>query len=327
MIENLIHAQFSAPLSALLLGLLQGLLLLFLAPLYSGFSRLLRAKMHSRHGPPLLQNYYDLFKLINRQEVISSQAGWIFRLTPYLSLAITLLVAMLLPLVTTFSPFGLVGDLILVIYLFALLRFFFSLAGLDTGSTFGGIGARRELLISALIEPVMLLVLFVIALLARSTNLGVISTQIATGQTPFYTSVWLGMLAFALAVFVEMGRLPFDLAEAEQELQEGPLTEYSGRSLALMKWGLYLKNLVLVALFIGVFLPFGSLPISDPTLADLPWLLLALVIFLLKAFVAYFIIGVLENAMARVRFLKASSVTWAALSAALLAFVFYLANV
>jgi hydrogenase-4 component C len=214
-----------------------------------------------------------------------------------------------------------------VVYLYALSRFFFSLSGLDTGSSFGAIGARRELLVSALVEPVMLLVLFVMALLAGSTNLGTISTKVATGVIPFYTSVWLGMLAFAFAAFVEMGKLPFDLAEAEQELQEGPLTEYSGRSLALMKWGMYMKQLVLVALFLGVFLPFGSVALPASGMPLLVSILVAVIVFFLKVLAFYFIVAVLENVMARVRFLKASAVTWTALGAAIMSFVFYLANV
>ena len=308
--------------SMIVLGLLQALVVLLVAPLFSGFSRVMRAKMHSRRGPSLLQNYRDLVKLMKRQEVVSEQASWVFRATPYISMAAMLLVAMIIPIFTIQSPFGWVGDLILVIYLFALSRFFFSLAGLDTGSTFGGIGARREMLISVLIEPVILLVLFVVALLAGSTNLGVISAKIATGQIPYYTSVWLGMLAFAFASFVEMGKLPFDLAEAEQELQEGPLTEYSGRSLAIMKWGIYMKQVVLVSLFIAVFLPFGTMITASVLSAAI-----AVIAFFVKAFIFYAVVALLENAMARVRFLKASAVTWAALGAALLSFVFYLANV
>jgi hydrogenase-4 component C len=308
--------------SLIIIGLLQALLILLLAPLFSGFSRVLRAKMHSRHGPTIYQNYRDLAKLMKRQEVVSEQAGWVFRLTPYVTMVCMLLVALIVPILTAQSPFNWVGDLILVIYLFALSRFFFSLAGLETGSTFGGIGARREQLLSVLIEPVMLLVLFVMALLAGSTNLGTISSKIASGEVPYYTSVWLGMLAFAFASFVEMGKLPFDLGEAEQELQEGPLTEFSGRSLALLKWGIYMKQMVLVALFLAVFLPFGS-----TTELTIPGILLGLVAFLLKVVLFYFIVGILENAMARVRFMKASAVTWAALGAAILSFVFYLANV
>lgn len=308
-------------------GLLQALVILAVAPFFSGFSRVMRAKMHNRRGPSIFQNYRDILKLMKRQEVVSEQAGWVFRATPYITMISMLLIAAIIPIFTSRSPFEWVGDLILVVYLYALSRFFFSISGLDTGSTFGGMGGRRELLIAVLIEPVMLLVLFVMALLAGSTNLGVISTKVATGQIPLYTSVWLGMLAFAFASFVEMGKLPFDLAEAEQELQEGPLTEFSGASLALMKWGIYMKQVVLVALFLSVFLPFGSMTVITSGAQVLLSILLAVAVFFLKVIVFYFIVAVLENAMARVRFLKASTVTWTALGAAILSFVFYLANV
>jgi hydrogenase-4 component C len=235
-----------------------------------------------------------------------------------------LLVAALIPMVTTASPWGWAGDLILVVYLFALARVFSALSGLEAGSPLGGIGARRELFMSVLVEPVLLLVLFVMALLAGSTNLGTISGHVASGEVPYYTSVWLGMLAFAFAVFVEMGKLPFDLGEAEQELQEGVLAEYSGRSLALMKWGLYLKQIVLAALFVAVFLPFGSVPAGGAG-----WLAagVAVAAVVLKLVVFWVLAALLENAMARVRFVKASAATWAALGAAILSFVFYLANV
>ncbi len=211
--------------------------------------------------------------------------------------------------------------------MFALSRFFFALSGLETGNTFGGLGAKRELVISVLVEPVILLVLFVMALLADSTNLGVISTKIADGQILYYTSVWLGMLAFAFAIFVEMGKLPFDMAEAEQELQEGPLAEFSGPALALMKWGIYLKQLILVSLFLAVFLPFGSATMTSTELPSLLRILLGAVVYVLKVGLFYFVVAVLENAMARVRYLKAAVATWTALGAAILSFVFYLANV
>jgi hydrogenase-4 component C len=311
----------------LLLGLFQALVLLLAAPLLSGFSRVMRAKMHNRRGPSLLQNYRDLFKLMKRQQVIPEQAGWVFRATPYVIMTSMLLIAAILPIFTVRSPFGWAGDLILVIYLYTLSRFFFSLSGLDAGSTFGGIGGRRELLISVLIEPVMLLVLFVVALLAGSTSLGVISDRVATGEISHYTSVWLGMLAFAFAAFVEMGKLPFDLAEAEQELQEGPLTEFSGKSLALMKWAVYLRQTVLLTFFLAVFLPFGSVSDFSPGPRLLFSGLLAVVLFFLKIIGCYFIIAMLENTMARVRFMKTSAVTWTALAAAVLSYVFYLANV
>jgi hydrogenase-4 component C len=308
--------------SLIFIGVLQALLIAVVAPLYSGFARVLRAKMHSRHGPPILQNYYDLIKLMKRQEILPEQGNLVFRVTPYLSIVSVLLIAMIVPILSVQSPFGWVGDMILVIYLLMLIRFFTSLSGLAAGSTFGGMGARRELLISALIEPLILLVLFVMALLAGSTNLGVISSGVATGQLPYYATVWLGMISFAFVAFVEAGKLPFDLSEAEQELQEGALTEYSGRGLALMQWGFYMKQLAIVALFLAVFIPFGSM-----TTISIAGGLLALFVFLLKAGLLYLIAAVLENAMARTRFIKAPSVTWIALGVGLLCFAFYLVRI
>ena len=306
------------------IGLVQAVLLLVLSPLYSGFARVLRAKMHSRHGPPLLQNYRDITKLMTRQEVVSEQAGWIFRFTPYLSLASMFLAAMIIPVLTTASPLEAAGDLILIVYLFALPRFFLALAGLESGSTFGGIGGRRELLVSALVEPILLLIIFVMALLAGTTNLGRISTQVAAGTFPYSLAYLLGLAAFAFAAYIEMGKLPFDQGEAEQELQEGPLSEYSGRSLAILKWSICLKQLVLVALFVALFLPFGA--IATTSLSPVG-LVLALAVFLLKAVLWYFIAAVFENGMARTRFMNAPAVVWMGLGMALLSFVFYLANV
>lgn len=305
-----------------LIGLLQAFLLLLLAPLYSGFARVLRAKMHSRTGPPLLQNYRDIRKLMTRQEVVSNQAGWIFHLMPYLSLGTMFMLAMIIPVLTTISPLTGAGDLILIVYLFAIPRIFFAIAGLETGSTFGGIGARRELLVSALVEPVLLLVIFIMALLAGTTNLGQISTQVATGSFPYSLAYLLGLAAFAFAVYIEMGKLPFDLGEAEQELQEGPLAEYSGRSLAILKWSIYLKQLVLVALFLALFIPFGAM-----TTLTAAAFIVALLVFPLKAVLWYFIAAIFENAMARTRFMNAPAIVWMALGMALLSFVFYLANV
>jgi len=314
----------------ILIGVFQALIFLLIAPLLSGFARVLRAKVQTRKGPPLTQNYRDISKLMKRQEVVSEQAGWVFNVTPYIVMAAMLLVAVILPILvvieSTQSPLGLVGDLILIVYLFALPRFFLSVASMETGSTFGGISARRELLVASLIEPVLLIVVFVIALLVGSTNLGTISQKVIGGELQSSIAFWLSMIAFAFATFVEMGKLPFDLAEAEQELQEGPLSEYSGRSLAILKWGLYLKQLVLVSIFITLFVPYGSVVIDSTS--SLSWIsiLIALVSFILKVILCYFIVAVLENVMARMRFMKVPAATWIALGAAVFSFVFYLAN-
>jgi hydrogenase-4 component C len=305
-----------------LVGLAQALLLLLVAPLLSGMSRVVRAKFHSRRGPPLLQDYRDLGKLLGRGEIIPADAGVVFRITPYVLLVAMLLVATAIPALMTRSPIDAVGDLIAVLYLFALGRFFFALAGVDSGSMFAGIGAGRETTLAVLNEPVMMLALFVVALLAGSTNLGAISASTFTGPASAFAATGLAMLAFAFAIFLEMGKLPLDLVEAEQELQEGPLTEYSGCSLALIKWGLYLKQTVTATLFVGIFVPAGA----AATLAPVP-LVLAAGALVLKLVVIFVAIAFVENTMARIRFLSSSRLTFVAASTALLAFAFLLAGV
>jgi hydrogenase-4 component C len=178
-----------------LIALAQSLLLLLLAPLLSGMSRVLRAKFHSRRGPPLLQDYRDLGKLFARAEIIPVEAGMVFHITPYVLLVAMLLVAMVIPALMTRSPIDAIGDLVAVIYLFALGRFFFALSGIDSGSMFSGIGAGRETTLAVLNEPVMMLALFIVALLAGSTNLGVISASTFTGPTPAFAATGLAMLS------------------------------------------------------------------------------------------------------------------------------------
>jgi hydrogenase-4 component C len=219
-----------------LFALCQAAFLLALTPLFTGISRQIRARMHSRQGPGVLQDYRDLQKLLKRQEVAPASSGMMFRVMPWVLLSSMLVVAMTLPLFVRTSPFAGAGDLITLIYLFALFRFFFALSGLDTGSPFSGIGASRELTLGILVEPMLILSLLVLALLAGSTNIGAISTTLAAGWVSPVATL-LAMLACGFACFIEMGKIPFDVAEAEQELQEGPLTEYSGAGLALVKWG------------------------------------------------------------------------------------------
>ncbi|CAG0937119.1 Formate hydrogenlyase subunit 4 [Thermoflexales bacterium] len=303
----------------LLIGLIQALFVLLTAPLYSGFSRVIRAKMHSRKGPPLTQNYLDILKLMKRQEVIPAPATWIFRVTPYIVMATALLIVMLLPLWTWQSPLGIVGDVILVVYLFGTIRFFVAMAGLDSGSGFAGIGVSREMALGMLVEPTIILVLFVVALHAGSTNLGAISTAIGSGRVPFITpAIWLGLAAFALVSYIELGKLPYDMAEAEQEVQEGALTEYSGRGLALMKWGQAIKQMAVVGLFLSVFFPFGN-----AASLELVPLLIGLVLFGVKMGLCYLVIGIIENSMARATLFSVPRITWASLGIALLSLIFY----
>jgi hydrogenase-4 component C len=303
----------------LALAIAQGAALLLLAPIVSGFCRVLRAKIHTRTGPPLLQDYRDILKLLKRQEVVPKGAGLIFRAMPFILMATLLLVAMSLPVLTFASPLSAIGNLFTFVYLLALVRFFFSLSGIDSGSSFAGIGASRETTMGALMEPVILLALFVAALLAGSTNLGQISASFGSLSGGLIAAEIAVMAAVAFAVFVEMGKVPYDMAEAEQELQEGPLTEYSGPGLALLKWSISLKQVVMATLLIGVFLPYGAA--ATPTVATLLWAALA---FLIKLAVVFVVVALIENSSARNRFFMASRATWAGFGIATLALVFYL---
>jgi hydrogenase-4 component C len=201
-----------------------------------------------------------------------------------------LLVAMSIPALMTRSPVAATGDLIAIIYLFAMSRFFFALTGVDSGNMYAGIGAGRETTIAVLNEPAMVLSLFVVALLAGSTNLGVISASIFAGSTPAFAATAMAMVAFAFAIFIEMGKNPLDLVEAEPELQEGPLTEYSGCSLALIKWGLYLKQTVTAALFLGIFVPAGAATTLSPL--PLAGATVVLVLKLVIVFLAFSLAGI-----------------------------------
>lgn len=306
--------------SMLVLAIVQAIFLLLLAPFMSGISRQIRARMHTRKGPGVLRDYSDILKLLKRQEVSPNGSGAVFRVAPFVLISSMLVVGMALPIVVQASPVSSAGDLITLIYLFALYRFFFSLSGLDSGSTFAGIGASRELVLGVLVEPILVLSLFVVAMIAGSTNIGNMSVFALTswgGSMP--TATGLALVACAFAVFIEMGKIPFDYAEAEQELQEGPLTEYSGAALAMVKVGLSLKQMVVAGLFISVFLPFGSA-------GELSFVavLLGVLFFVIKLVLVYVVACIFENTLARGRFLLTSRVTWVGFAIAALAFVFYL---
>ena len=301
-----------------LFAVVQAIFLLLLTPLFTGISRQIRAKMHSRQGPGIMQDYRDITKLLKRQSVAPRDSGFIFRVMPYVLLSSMLLLAMALPVVTTTSLFSGAGDLVIILYIFALFRFFFSLSGLDTGSPFAGIGASRELTLGVLVEPILFLGLLVVALIAGSTNIGSISAVMSQGWVS-PTATFLAMLACGFATFIEMGKIPFDVAEAEQELQEGPLTEYSGSGLALVKWGIGLKQVVVAVLFLSIFFPFGSASVLTAGS-----LLLALGLMLVKLLVIFVLASLVENSLARGRFLLTHHVTWLGFGVAALGFVFYL---
>lgn len=307
----------------ILIAILQVVVVIAVAPFFSGLARVVRAKVTSRRGPDVWQDYRDIAKLLRRQEVRSSQSGPVLRVMPALFFAAMVVLAMGIPMMSQASPVPLLGDVITIIYLLALPRFFFSLAALDTGSAYGGVGGIRELIVGVLVEPTMLLSLFACALACGSTNVGVMGAAIASGCAAAPVSVVLAAVAFAVACYIELGKVPFDMAEAEQELQEGPLAEYSGASLALLKLAMGMKQVLVVAWFVGVFVPFGAAAAPVSLLGAL----VGIVCWAVKMLVLFLVINVFESSVVRVRFKLLGSQTWAVFGISVLSFVFVIVGV
>jgi formate hydrogenlyase subunit 4 len=241
--------------------LLQTILLLLLAPLLSGCIRNWKAKLQNRRGARIWQPYSDLIKFFRKDMVISEHASWVFSFAPYIMFLSALLAGLLVPMVTTQAPLSLFGDVLALVGLLALGRFFLALGGLDPGSAFGGMGSSREMTIAAVAEPAMMLAIFTVAITAGSTDL---SHIIQAAQSPSWkllnpTHV-MAFAALFIVLLAETGRIPVDNPATHLELtmiHEAMLLEYSGRYLALMEWGASIKQLVLMTLLVNIFFPIG----------------------------------------------------------------------
>jgi formate hydrogenlyase subunit 4 len=247
---------------------LQTLLILALAPLVTGCIRNWKAKLQNRRGPRIWQPYLDLAKFLRKDMVISEHTSWIFRATPYLLFVSTLTAGLMMPMLTVAAPLSLFGGALAFVGLLALGRFFLALGGLDPASAFGGMGSSREMTISAVAEPALMLTIFTVAIGAGSTNL---SRMLMAAQGP--TLEWLKpahVLAFAalfIVLLAETGRIPVDNPATHLELtmiHEAMLLEYSGPYLALIEWSASAKQLVLMSLTVNIFVPIGIATSAEP---------------------------------------------------------------
>ncbi len=246
---------------AALEAVVQFLLLLAVSPLITGFIRTLKARFQTRRGPGVLQPYRDLHKLFRKGMVIPETASWLFAATPYIVFSTAALAGLMLPMLSTSAPLGLFGGVLAVVYLLGLGRFFLALGGLDTGSSFGGLGSSREMTISALTEPAMMLAVFTVAIGASSTSLSEIA-RVAVGQQWRFVapSQMLAFAALFVVLIAETGRIPVDNPATHLELtmiHEAMILEYSGPYLALIEWGAWIKQLVLMLLLVNSFWPYG----------------------------------------------------------------------
>jgi len=278
-------------------------LVLFLSPLITGFSRTMKARLQTRRGAGVLQPYRDLGKLLRKGMVIPDTASWIFAATPYVLFTTTLLAGLLIPTISAQAPLSAFGGVLAVVYLLALGRFFLALGGLDTGSSFGGLGSSREMTISAIAEPALMLAVFTVAIGAGSTNLSTVA-HAALGQSWRFLapSQMLAFAALFIVLIAETGRIPVDNTATHLELtmiHEAMILEYSGPSLALIEWSAAIKQLVLMTLLVNVFFPFGLSP---------GWwqasTLLSLVLFSVKLLLLAAAIVLVETTNAKLRLFR-----------------------
>jgi formate hydrogenlyase subunit 4 len=301
--------------------LLQGaqmLLVLVLAPLFTGFVRKVKAFLQRRRGPPLVQPYRDLLRLMRKEVVLAESASWLFRAIPYLVFAGTWVAAALVPTFATALPFSWTADLIAIVALLGSARFFLALAGLDVGTSFGGIGSSREVMIASLAEPAMIMIVFTLALIAGSTQLGTMAAYMNSPEIGLRISLGLVLIALIIVAIAENARIPVDNPATHLELtmvHEAMVLEYSGRHLALVELSASLKLLLYASLLACLFAPWGlAFGQSAPVL-----LAIGFGAYLGKLLVGGFLLALFETVIAKMRVFRVPEFLGAALMLGLLA--------
>jgi formate hydrogenlyase subunit 4 len=295
----------------------QMLLVLLLSPLLTGFVRKVKARLLRRQGPPLLQPYRDLVRLMRKEVVLAESSSWLFRVIPYLVFAASWAAASLVPTFGIGLLFSWSADLIAIIALLGSARFFLALAGLDVGTSFGGIGSSREMMIASLAEPAMLMIIFTLALIAGSTQLATMAVFMSSPEVGLRVSLGLGLIALIMVAIAENARIPVDNTATHLELtmvHEAMVLEYSGRHLALIELSSALKLLLYVSLIGCLFLPWGTATAG----AGLQALGIGVAAYIGKLAVGGFLLAVFETSIAKMRVFRVPAFLGAALMLGLL---------
>ncbi|MEQ1531224.1 MAG: NADH-quinone oxidoreductase subunit H [Methylococcales bacterium] len=285
-----------------LLAVLQTSLFVALAPLLAGWLKWCKCRLQNRKAPSLLQPYRDLLKLTNKQPVVAHQASWLFVIAPYLIFSATVLAATVVPLIAVDLPTSASADVIVMVGFFAFARFFLTLAGLDIGTAFGGMGSSREMTISSLAEPAMLMAVFTLTMTASTTNLSFAIEHVLNEGLILRPSFVFALFALILVAIAETGRVPVDNPATHLELtmiHEAMILEYSGRHLALIEWASQLKLMLYGVLIANIFLPWGIA--QTLTGAALAYGLLAIVG---KLAVLAILLAVAETVVAKMRLFR-----------------------
>jgi formate hydrogenlyase subunit 4 len=302
----------------LLLQAIQMMLVVAIAPAVLGVTRKVKARLLRRIGPPVLQPYRDLWKLLHKEAVLAENASWVYRVAPYLIFAATWVAAALVPSYATGLLFSWSADLIALVALIGTARFALALAGMDVGTAFGGIGSSREMMIASLAEPAMMLIVFTVALVAGTTQLSAVASLFATGSIGLRVSLGLGLFAFMFAAIAENARIPIDNPATHLELtmvHEAMVLEYSGRHLAMIEAAAAVKLVLYFSLIACLFFPFG---IAGPGAAA-PALAIGLLAYLVKIFLFAALLPIAETSVAKMRVFRYPIFLGSAFAAAALA--------
>ncbi|MFL6574958.1 MAG: respiratory chain complex I subunit 1 family protein [Burkholderiales bacterium] len=303
--------------SGLVAQLTEVLAAILLAPLLSGWVNQCRAWLQNRRGPGLLQPYRVLAKLFEKEVVLAHNASSLFRSSPYLIFGCLVLAAAIVPTLGTDLPLNPAADAIALVGLLALARFFIALAGMDVGTAFGSLGARREMMVGFLAEPALLMVLFTASLISHSTSLTTIVATLAHREFVIYPSMAFAGVAFTMVSLAENARIPVDNPATHLELtmiHEAMVLEYSGRHLAMIEWAASLKLFVYSCIGLALFFPFGVAQGGD-------WagLFLALPAFAVKLAVGGAALAAIEMVSAKMRIFRAPEFLGTAFMLAVLA--------
>jgi len=304
-------------LESLLVQLFQMTIILALAPLLTGLVRKVKARLQRRRGPPLIQPYRDLRRLLGKEVVLADNASWLFRVAPYIIFAVTWVAAALIPTFATGLLFSWSGDLIAIAALLGSARFVQALAALDIGTSFGGIGSSRDLMIASLAEPAMVMIVFSVALIAGSTQLSTIAEHLLDAHVGLRVSLALALVALVIVALAENARIPVDNPATHLELtmvHEAMVLEYSGRHLAMIDLAAFLKLLLYVSMIGCIFVPFGMVHASARPLAYL----IGGAAWLAKLAVAGVLLGIFEMSIAKMRVFRVPNFLGAALMLGLL---------
>jgi formate hydrogenlyase subunit 4 len=285
---------------AWLTQLAQIVLVLALAPLLTGVTRKIRARLLRRRGPPVVQPYRDLLKLIRKEVVVATNASWLFRAAPYAVFATTWVAAALVPTFAAGLALGAAADLIVIVALLGTARFVLALAGLDVGTSFGGIGSSREMMFATLAEPAMLMAVFTLSLFAGSTELSSISAFMQGPHAGLNISLALALVALIIVAIAENARIPVDNPATHLELtmvHEAMVLEYSGRHLALIEAAAAVKLLLYLSLIACVFVPWGTAIASAGLIPQM----VGLAAYAAKLLLLGLLLSLFETAIAKMR--------------------------